>query len=69
MSAQLPYLKQELLVVVARLLHEDFAGTLGALAAMRLLPSGGGEPSALEVLLVVWMANAEVVRARRARVA
>jgi len=66
--AKLPYLKQELFVVVARLMHEDLAGVLGALAAMQLpRKDGTGDRNGLEFLLSMWMVDAEQIRARRAR--
>eukprot|EP00449_Zooxanthella_nutricula_P040553 CAMPEP_0198600146 /NCGR_PEP_ID=MMETSP1462-20131121/147855_1 /TAXON_ID=1333877 /ORGANISM="Brandtodinium nutriculum, Strain RCC3387" /LENGTH=128 /DNA_ID=CAMNT_0044331851 /DNA_START=56 /DNA_END=439 /DNA_ORIENTATION=- len=40
-TAQLPYLKQELLVVVARLVLEDTPGVLGALASAQLGAGAG----------------------------
>jgi len=64
--AKLPYLQQELFVVVARLMHEDVEGVLGTLSAMRL-PTHAGERNGLELLLSLWLAKAEQIRARRAR--
>jgi len=66
--AKLPYLQQELLVVVARLLHQDMPGVVTALANAQVsVNEGAGSRNGMELLLSLWLANAEQVRARRAR--
>lgn len=67
--AELPYLQQELIVTLARLLHKDLPGTLQALSGVRV-PAAGGRTTAwtgLELLLSVWLARAKEIRAKRAR--
>lgn len=61
--AERPYLRQELVVVFARLLHEDLNGSLNALANMEVNGSTGG----LQLLMSTWLACAPEIRARRAR--
>jgi len=62
--AERPYLKQELVVVFARLLHEDLNGSLNALANMEVKGSTHG---GLQLLMSTWLACAPEIRARRAR--
>eukprot|EP00931_Biecheleriopsis_adriatica_P087931 TRINITY_DN62333_c0_g1_i1.p1 TRINITY_DN62333_c0_g1~~TRINITY_DN62333_c0_g1_i1.p1 ORF type:complete len:1002 (-),score=229.71 TRINITY_DN62333_c0_g1_i1:51-3056(-) len=66
--AERPYLRQELVVVFARLLHEDLGGALAALAGIEV-PSGeaGARRGALELLLSTWLGYAKEIRAKRAR--
>lgn len=71
--AEMDYLKQELLVVFARLLHEDLPGALSALTGVQVALGGDGGTgtvtSGLELLMSTWLAHArdEKIRARRAR--
>jgi len=64
--AERPYLQQELVVVLARLLLQDLQGVLQVLVVQRI-PINGSEKNGLEVMLEVWLARAKEVRARLAR--
>ncbi|CAK9047939.1 unnamed protein product [Durusdinium trenchii] len=64
--AERPYLRQELVVVFARLLHEDLNGSLQALAGMEV-PAKDAIRGGLELLMSTWLAVAPEIRARRAR--
>ncbi|CAJ1339281.1 unnamed protein product [Effrenium voratum] len=64
--AERPYLRQELVVVFARLLHEDMDGSLQVLANLEV-PSGSGHRNGLELLMSTWLTCAADMRARRAR--
>mmetsp|Transcript_112693 Transcript_112693/g.313499 ORF Transcript_112693/g.313499 Transcript_112693/m.313499 type:complete len:980 (-) Transcript_112693:297-3236(-) len=64
--AERPYLKQELVVVLARLLYHDLQGILTALSAMQI-PTCGSSQTGLEVFLSTWLAITKEIRARSAR--
>mmetsp|Transcript_16897 Transcript_16897/g.33011 ORF Transcript_16897/g.33011 Transcript_16897/m.33011 type:complete len:986 (-) Transcript_16897:134-3091(-) len=67
--AERPYLQQELVVVFARLLHQDQANVLIALAGMQVPCSFGGVAarSGLELLMSTWLSSAKEIRAKKAR--
>ncbi|CAE7214682.1 Ipo9 [Symbiodinium pilosum] len=59
------YLRQELVVVCARLIHEDLNGAVSALAGIEVQSSP--PRSGLELLLGAWLSCAPDIRAKRAR--
>jgi len=63
--AERPYLRQELVVVCARLLHEDLNGATSALASVEV--QGSPARNGLELLLSAWLTCAPDIRAKRAR--
>lgn len=63
--AERPYLRQELVVVCARLLHEDLNGATSALASIEVQSSPAR--NGLELLLSAWLTCAPDIRAKRAR--
>jgi hypothetical protein len=68
--AERPYLQQELVVVFARLLHQDQANVLTALAGMQVTCSVGGAAAArsgFELLMSTWLSSAKEIRAKKAR--
>mmetsp|Transcript_52814 Transcript_52814/g.115433 ORF Transcript_52814/g.115433 Transcript_52814/m.115433 type:complete len:1006 (-) Transcript_52814:126-3143(-) len=64
-QAKLPFLVQELLVVIGRLMHQDLQGVITTLGSQPV--EGGGGGNNLELLLSLWLGHAEEVRAKRAR--
>jgi len=74
-KAELPFLQQSLIVVVARLLHEDLAGVVALLGGLEV-PAPPSAPAAselpvgasgLELLLYVWLACSKEIRSRHSR--
>uniref|UniRef100_A0A7S1LUU4 Importin-7/11-like TPR repeats domain-containing protein n=1 Tax=Alexandrium catenella TaxID=2925 RepID=A0A7S1LUU4_ALECA len=65
--AERPYLRQELVVVVARLLCQDLHGTLTALSGMMVAAADGSSRGGLEALLSTWLEISKEIRAKRAR--
>jgi len=64
--ADRPYLQQELVVVLARLLLQDLQGVLQLLAVQRIAVNGS-DRNGLELMLEVWLTSAKEIRARLAR--
>eukprot|EP00928_Gymnodinium_smaydae_P038962 TRINITY_DN26739_c0_g1_i1.p1 TRINITY_DN26739_c0_g1~~TRINITY_DN26739_c0_g1_i1.p1 ORF type:complete len:1049 (-),score=269.06 TRINITY_DN26739_c0_g1_i1:431-3184(-) len=68
--AERPYLQQGLIVVVARLLHQDIAGVLTVLRSTEVVVGADGSGvrrNGLEAFLTVWLARAKEILAKRAR--
>eukprot|EP00927_Polykrikos_kofoidii_P086877 TRINITY_DN9866_c1_g2_i1.p1 TRINITY_DN9866_c1_g2~~TRINITY_DN9866_c1_g2_i1.p1 ORF type:complete len:993 (+),score=155.70 TRINITY_DN9866_c1_g2_i1:39-3017(+) len=62
-----PFLKQELLVVLARLLHEDLLGMLAAVSAFQVpVHETGGTRCGLEAWLGIWLDSVHEIVSRRA---
>lgn len=66
--ANRPYLQQELLVVIGRLLIQDLASVCALLGEAVVQPAESPAPcSGLEFVITWWMANLKDIRAKRAR--
>jgi len=72
--AERPFLKQSLVVVVARLLHQDLVNVLSALCEMQIQSPSVRDPasapvgtSGLEVLLSIWLATSSDIKSKHSR--
>eukprot|EP00929_Paragymnodinium_shiwhaense_P011045 TRINITY_DN11629_c0_g1_i2.p1 TRINITY_DN11629_c0_g1~~TRINITY_DN11629_c0_g1_i2.p1 ORF type:complete len:1000 (-),score=269.53 TRINITY_DN11629_c0_g1_i2:174-3173(-) len=64
--ADRPYLRQELLTVLARLVLEDCSGVLGVLSGFQV-PLDGASRNGFEFFISFWMAQTKEIRGRRAK--